>query len=182
MNDKKNTFVCIASGPSLTRADCELVKAAGLPVIAVNNSWQLLPGAAVVFASDLSWWNEYGTTIPTAAERWTTCPLAAQRHQLQQFKSRFLTQSYNSGQLAIELAVSRGARRVLLLGYDCSLRAGTHWHGNHENIRNPTADSVKRWREEFARLQQWAAGIEIINCSRETALKIFPRSTIEAEL
>lgn len=152
------------------------------PAIAINNSWQMLPTADVVFASDLSWWNEYGATVPAAAERWTTCPLAAQRHQLQQFKSRFLAQSYNSGQLAIELAVSRGARRVLLLGYDCSLRAGTHWHGNHENIRNPTADSVKRWHDEFARLQQWAAGIEIINCSRETALKIFPRSTIEAEL
>lgn len=152
------------------------------PAIAVNNSWQMLPTADVVFASDLSWWNEYGATVPAAAERWTTCPLAARRHQLQQFKSRFLTQSYNSGQLAIELAVSRGARRVLLLGYDCSLRTGTHWHGNHENIRNPTADSVKRWHDEFARLQQWAAGIEIINCSRETALKVFPRSTIEAEL
>ncbi|NDO82655.1 hypothetical protein CJP72_18315 [Citrobacter sp. NCU1] len=175
------TIICIASGPSLNEHDCRLVANSGLPVIAVNNSWQLLPGATI-FASDLSWWNEYGATVPTTAERWTTCPLAAQRHQLLQFKSCFLTQSYNSGQLAIELAVTRGARRVLLLGYDCSLRAGTHWHGNHENIRNPTADSVKRWRDEFARLQQWAAGIEIINCSRETALKIFPRSTIEAEL
>lgn len=176
------TIICIASGPSLTSHDCSLVADSDLPVIAVNNSWQMLPGADVVFASDLSWWNEYGATVPPTAERWTTCQLAAKRHQLHQFNSRFLTQSYNSGQLAIELAVSRGARRVLLLGYDCSLRAGTHWHGNHENIRNPTTDSVKRWREEFARLQQWAVGIEIINCSRETALKIFPRSTIEAEL
>lgn len=176
------TIICVASGPSLIRTDCEMAQASGLPMIAVNNSWQMVSGATVIFASDLSWWDEYGTTVPTAAERWTTCPLAAQRHQLQQFKSRFLTQSYNSGQLAIELAVSRGARRVLLLGYDSSLRAGTHWHGNHKNIRNPTADSVKRWHDEFARLQQWAAGIEIINCSRETALKAFPRSTIEAEL
>lgn len=176
------TFICIASGPSLNTADCALVAAAGLPVIAVNNSWQMLPAADVVFASDLVWWNEYGATVPRTAERWTTCQLAAQRHQLQQFKSRFLTQSYNSGQLAIELAISRGARRVLLLGYDCSLRTGTHWHGDHDNIRNPTRESVARWHEEFLQLRQWAAGIEIINCSRETALKVFPRSTIEAEL
>jgi hypothetical protein len=177
-----STVICVASGPSLNKYDCSLVVRSGLPVIAVNNTWQMLPNVTVIFASDLSWWNEYGAAVPATAERWTTCPLAAQRYQLQQFKSRFLTQSYNSGQLAIELAVYRGARRVLLLGYDCSLRDGSHWHGNHENIRNPTTDSVKRWREEFARLHQWAAGIEIINCSRETALKMFPRSTIEAEL
>lgn len=176
------TTICVASGPSLNKYDCEMVARSGLPVIAVNNSWQLIPIADVVFASDLTWWNEYGASVPLTAERWTTCPLAAQRYQLQQLKSHFLTQSYNSGQLAIELAISRGARRVLLLGYDCSLRAGTHWHGDHENIRNPTADSVRRWHDEFTLLQQWAAGIEIINCSRETALKAFPRSTIEAEL
>lgn len=177
-----STTICVASGPSLNSKDCALAIDSGLPVIAVNNSWQLFPYAGLVFASDLTWWNEYGATVPKTTERWTTCPLAAQRHQLQQFKSRFLTQSYNSGQLAIELAISCGARRVLLLGYDCSLRAGIHWHGDHENIRNPTRESVARWHEEFLRLRQWAAGIEIINCSRETALKVFPRSTIEAEL
>lgn len=179
--DDWQTVVCIASGPSLTLDDCTLVAETGLPVIAVNNSFQLLPSCNVVFASDLSWWNEYGELVPHCA-RWTTCQIAAQRHQLQLFKSRFLMQSYNSGQLAIELAISQGAQRILLLGYDCSIRAGTHWHGNHENIRNPTSQSVQRWRDEFLRLRQWAAGIEIINCSRRTELKIFPRSVLEVEL
>jgi len=175
------TTICVASGPSLTESDCKLVAATGLPVITVNNTWRLFQGS-VVFASDLSWWVEYGDEVPNSAERWTTCPLAVQRYQLQQFKSRFLTQSYNSGQIAIELAIHRGARRILLLGYDCSLRAGTHWHGKHKNIRNPTSESIQRWRDEFIRLRQWAAGIEIINCSRETDLHVFPRSTLEAEL
>ena len=120
-------------------------------------------------------------TAPRYSRCWRTCLIAAQRLQLQQFKSRFLTQSYNSAQLAIELAISRGARRVLL-GYDCSLRTGIHWLGDYHNICNPTREIVVRWHEEFMQLRQWAAGIDIINCSRETDLKVFPRGTIEAEL
>lgn len=176
-----STVACIASGPSLTHDDCMLVASSGLPTIAVNNSCQLLPSCDVVFASDLSWWNEYGELVPHCA-RWTTCKIAAQRYQLQLLKGRFLEQSYNSGQLAIELAISLGAQRILLLGYDCSIRIGTHWHGNYENIRNPTLESVQRWRDEFLRLRQWAAGIEIINCSRRTELKVFPRGALEVEL
>ncbi|MBI0275674.1 hypothetical protein I6H07_07465 [Hafnia alvei] len=177
-----STAVCIASGPSLTQSDCELVACSGLPIIAVNNSWQLLPSCDVVFASDLSWWNEYVTTVPTTAERWTTCPLAAPRHHLRLFKSHLLTQSYNSGQLAIELAHLLGAYRVLLLGYDCSLASGTHWHGNHVTLRNPDATSVSRWHEEYARLRLLFPNLNVINCSRQSSLQVFPRQRLEEVL
>ncbi|PNK93080.1 hypothetical protein CEQ28_023300 [Hafnia alvei] len=38
---------------------------------------------------------------------------------------------------------------MLLLGYDCSLASGTHWHGNHVTLRNPDATSVSRWHEDM---------------------------------
>ncbi|MGQ6076331.1 hypothetical protein ACUNGR_13575 [Serratia sp. IR-2025] len=54
-----HTVVCVASGPSLTAADCALVEASGLPAIAVNNSWRLIPACAVIYAADCCWWELY---------------------------------------------------------------------------------------------------------------------------
>ncbi|MCU3444303.1 phage holin family protein [Enterobacter asburiae] len=75
-----------------------------------------------------------------------------------------------------------GASRVLLLGYDCSIRNGTHWHGNHAQLSNPDKFSVARWQDEFSRLRTVAGGVEIINCSRFTRLTCFPRQSLETAL
>lgn len=90
--------------------------------------------------------------------------------------------SFNSGQRAIELAIYRGARRVLLVGYDCSIRDGAHWHGAHAGLANPDAMSVARWHDEFRQLRDWAVGVEIINCSRRTRLRCFQRQSLEVAL
>lgn len=88
--------------------------------------------------------------------------------------------AYNSGQLAIKLAAQLGAERVILLGYDCSLSSGIHWHGAHgDGLDNPDAAEVNRWHSDFASLRAELAGIEIINASRHTELTCFPISTPE---
>lgn len=52
--------------------------------------------------------------------------------------------AFNSGQRAIQLAAHFGAERIILLGYDCSLENGTHWHGNHpDGLKNPDGDCVR---------------------------------------
>lgn len=86
----------------------------------------------------------------------------------------------NSGLRAIELAIGFGAARVLLLGYDCSVTSGTHWHGDHKLTKNPDAKRCAEWQRHFAMLDPKQA--EIINCSRETALNCFPRMTLEKAL
>jgi len=91
--------------------------------------------------------------------------------------------SFNSGQRAIQLAARLGAMRVLLLGYDCSIENGRHWHGDHPgDLKNPDYASVERWQVEISRVLLALPGLEIINCSRRSALRCFPFSTIEAEL
>jgi len=88
----------------------------------------------------------------------------------------------NSGAGAIALAAKAGARRVLLLGYDCQKTGGkAHWHGDHpEGLGN--AGSIHKWPAQFAQLKASMAGVEIINCSRATALTCFPRQPLEAAL
>lgn len=176
------TMVCIASGPSLTVDDCRLVSASGLPVIAVNSSWQAVLDCKYIFAGDHKWWQENHNTITSNARLWTVSGRAASEYGLNLFHSRFVRELYNSGQLAIEFAISRGATRVLLLGYDCSIKSGSHWHGDHQNLKNPTVSNTQRWHGEFLRLSQWAKNVDIINCSRETELTWFRREALLSAL
>lgn len=89
---------------------------------------------------------------------------------------------HNSGCGAIALAVNGGARRVLMLGYDCQKTGGqAHWHGDHpKGLGN--AGSIERWPAKFQALAKECGGVEIINCSRETALEVFPRMPLEEAL
>nr|WP_298117429.1 hypothetical protein [uncultured Pseudomonas sp.] len=171
------TAACIASGPSLTASDCALIASAGLPTIAVNSSWRLARFAAVIYAGDPAWWQAYGAEIDIAAARWTCTEQAAARFDLNLHRVRG---GYNSGLRAIQLAIEFGAARVLLLGYDCSVAAGTHWHGNHDKTKNPDVSRCQAWQRQFAMLDR--KGVEIINCSRETALTCFPCQSLEAAL
>ena len=176
------TFICIASGPSLTPADCELVSRSGFPIVAVNSTWRAVPDCHYIYAADRSWWDKYHPTITTAAERWTCSMGAALKYGLNYFPHPDRA-SFNSGQRAIQLAARLGAMRVLLLGYDCSIENGRHWHGDHPgDLKNPDACSVERWHAEFSRVLPALPGLEVINCSRRSALSCFPFSTIEKAL
>lgn len=171
------TVVCIASGPSLSEADCEVVRRSGLPTIAVNTSWQRAPFAAVLYAGDAVWWEENAGKVNIPAERWTCSRLAAK-----QFDAR-LHQAYgpyNSGMRAIQFAIDCGASRVILLGYDCSVEKGSHWHGDHAGTKNPDGHKVRLWQQQFSMVAMHAKarGIEILNCSADTALKCFPRADL----
>lgn len=87
----------------------------------------------------------------------------------------------NSGAGAIAAAHHFGARRVILLGYDCQHTGGRkHWHGDHpEGGGSGNAGSVGKWPAQFLELVRHLAGVEVINCSRETALTVFPRAQLE---
>jgi hypothetical protein len=173
---KVNTWVCIASGPSLNAHDCELVRAAGLPTIAVNNSWQLAPWCDHLYAGDLAWWDSYGSEAPTTCQRWSCTRQAVAKHGLNWHEKYG---EYNSGIRAIELAFKLGAERVLLLGYDCTVTNGTHWHGDHPSTKNPDEALCRKWNKQHARLARKA---DVVNCSRETALSAYRLGMLEKEL
>jgi hypothetical protein len=175
------TIACVASGPSLSSPDCQKLLEAHIPIIAVNNSWRAAPFCSAIYAADCCWWEEYSGEITSPASRWCGDSFTANRFGIHHLDSK-ISGSFNSGQRAIELAIHLGATRVLLVGYDCSIRQGTHWHGQHQMLANPDNFSVNRWHEEFKRLQQQYPSIEILNCSRRTRLKCFPIMSLEAAL
>ncbi len=85
----------------------------------------------------------------------------------------------------MNLAILFGARRLILLGFD--MKAGTngetHFHGPHPpEIRR--ASDYANWKQYFRQAvpDLARAGVEVINCSRETALTCFPRAELRAVL
>lgn len=173
------TFICVASGPSLTQEDCITAAASGFPIIAVNSSWQRVPDCQHLYANDRQWWDKHHADVSCTAKKWTSVQGVASRYGLSFFPSP-LKGSFNSGQRAILLAKHLGAEQILLLGYDCSIEHGTHWHGNHDaGLKNPTKNNIIRWKEQFARLAKSLPAETVINCSRHTELVAFPCGTLE---
>jgi hypothetical protein len=85
----------------------------------------------------------------------------------------------NSGAGAISLAAQGNPKRIILLGYDCQKTGGkAHWHGDHPPTLG-NAGQIDRWHTKFAKQAKELTGVEIINCSRVTALICWPRANLE---
>ena len=187
------TVVCIGGGPSLTKADVEFVRGKAR-VIAVNDAYKLAPWADVLYGCDGKWWNwhkgvpsfiglkycmTYDKNIkwPGVARLRNDGPreLCLQRDGLRNGR--------NSGYQAINLAVLLGATRIILLGYDMK-PAGrkNHWFGEHP--RSASSLPYRDWLAAFSSLPKplQQLGVEVINCSRDTALTTFPRRPLEVVL
>lgn len=74
--------------------------------------------------------------------------------------------------------------RIVLVGYDMQIEDGLHWHGAHEGLNNPAARDCARWRHviDGASAQIKALGIKVYNASEKSALKAFPKMTLEEAL
>lgn len=170
------TVFCVGSGPSLTAGDCAAIENSGHPIVAVNTSWKAVPSASILFAGDEAWWAANSSTVESQAVRWTCNTSASLKYGLRLFKSS--GRHWNSGLCAIELAEFLGAEKIVLIGYDCSVRRGVHWHGKHDKTQNPTSGVCQSWIAQFKQLSH-RAKVPIINCSRDTALTCFPRVELE---
>lgn len=178
---------CIASGPSLTKEDCEAVHAAGLPTVVTNTSFRLAPWADILFGFDGRWWDAHLSEVKSVfSGRLVSYAIRSASTGIEHVqKDRWFTTFGNSGACAISIAIALGAKRVLLLGYDCSRGpAGEkHWHGDHPHGMSNCA-SMSKWQYQFGQVAKHARakGVDVINASRRTALRCFEKQTLEQAL
>lgn len=88
----------------------------------------------------------------------------------------------NSGFGAVNLAVQFGVSRIILVGFDCRIDKGRHWHADHPiSLNNPTVKTVARWRRvlDDAAPTFRALDIEVLNASPVSALAAYPKVTLE---
>lgn len=186
-----STIVCLGGGPSLTAEDVEACRGRA-QVIAINDAYRLAPWADVLYAADAKWW-KWHTGVPSfTGLKYSLQPTAAQWPGVQVLQNtgerglevdpRGLRTGRNSGFQAMNLAVHLGARRIVLLGYDMQ-RAGRqeHWFGDHpDRGHSPYGTFVPAFATLLEPLR--ALGVEVLNCSRVSALTCFLRSPLAEAL
>jgi len=175
---------CIASGPSLTQADCDLIAQSGAKVCCVNNAWQMFNRIDYLYAGDLKWWKAYADQLTISiGEKWTCAKSAAKKFGLNLHKANG---PFNSGMRAIQWAIEQGFKSIALLGYDCSIKLGSHFHGDHTfpKARQLTNQKVRNWHLQFLKVERQAcrAGVKVYNCSRYTEMVCFPLMDLEEAL
>lgn len=195
---KGGTVLVLGSGPSLSRADVEMASARVDAVIAVNDTYKFAPDATALYAADAHWWGWHQGAQEHTSERKVYYPAFTGR-----FKYCLKATSYpdvlvlkkgpetglsldpasvalgrNSVYQAINVGVHFGGTRILLLGVDMKNDHGAHFFGRHpNNTEAPYAVCIQRFATMGEPLK--AIGVEVINCTRDTALKVFPRVPLE---
>ncbi len=185
------TAVICASGPSLTAADVEYCRGKARAIV-VNSTYELAPWADVLYAADARWWRwnkgaadfmglKYSLERVDPTFRVVTMKSGGDRGLAREADT--LRTGRNSGYQAINLAVHFGVSRIVLLGYDMQPAPGgqVHWHADHPG---KPRTAFREWIPFFESLVEplAAAGVSVVNCTRETALTCFPRAALEATL
>jgi hypothetical protein len=194
-----STVVCIASGPSLTAEDVAYVLARKnenphVRVIAVNREFESAPWADVCYGADFDFWYAYIASFREkfkGGEAWTMSVPAKERFGINCI-GRFGGDGYsivpgtistggNSGYQAVHLAAYWGAKKIVMLGYDMQRTGGKeHHYGIHAHgLRN--GRNFPFWIRRFTPLLRDLKnmGIEVLNCTRKTALTSVPRTALD---
>ena len=158
-----------------------------------------------MYACDHRWWDAYGQDCikTTNAERWIQNNEAQRDNDKEHYRAakkwgcnivygrfcsglgkEFIHYGENSGYQAINLAYLWGAAKIILLGFDMQATGGkVHFFGDHkqglcngpafENIAPKFTPLAKDLKKE---------GVEVINCTRKTALTCFKRQDLKTVL
>lgn len=89
----------------------------------------------------------------------------------------------NSGFQAVNLAIQFGANRILLVGFDLS---GEHYYGRNNWFKGGNPDKsvfdacIKAWSDNTEIIR--SLGVQVINTNNQSALRCFPKHSIEDAL
>lgn len=130
---------------------------------------------------DRDWWDRYIDEVNATFEG----ARFSNNQQHERYRVHKVTHKCfaNSGAGCVATAVAAGAKKIILLGFDCQKTDGkSHWHGDHpKGLGN--ANKIELWGDKFRQLaQSIPQDVEVINASRQTALTVFPRGELEAFL
>lgn len=185
--------VLVASGPSITQEDVDYCREKAR-VLVVNDCYKLAPWADALYACDPAWWTLHEGAPAFKGQRWTQSKKAAELWNLSwitgdhrsglSLEPELIHFGHNSGYQALNLAVLFGVKKIILLGYDMKRTNGKeHWFGDHPpklKVAIPFPMFLKAFDSVGPDLER--AGVNVINCTRETALTCFPKAELRETL
>ncbi len=164
-------------------------------VIAVNDAYKLAPTATALYAADEHWWKWHQGAVAHEVGRLHYPAFTGRfKYGLKRYADiqvlkkgpetglsadpSAVALGRNSVYQAMNVAVHFGAGRILLLGVDMQGQPGSHFFGRHPNGTGPPFNICM---ERFATMVKplKALNIQVLNCTRTTALKVFPCVPLE---
>jgi hypothetical protein len=189
-NDPSRTWVCIGTGPSLSTKDINYCRSRKWSLATCNNAIFYASDSKIHHACDYRWWRMYGTKVRNQHTRLTTCC----RNSAKRFGLTLLGcvesdgfaadpgplygQLPLSGYQLLQIVSWEKPDRIILLGYDMQHTDGkAHVHGDHPKDW-PNAYKLENHVRMFDFVRP-VLRIPVINCTRESALESFQRSTVD---
>lgn len=162
-------------------------------VIGVNAAFMLGNWVDVLFFGDDQFYSKNenkingfeGLKISCAIEKYKLPDSIRHIERLKKFgiseQSDLLYWNESSGAAAINLAIHFGVKKIFLLGFDmCNVNDKSHFHKHYGHSKPP----YERHLLAFEQISKDAEklGVEIINCSPNSAIKQFSKMTIKEAL
>lgn len=200
-NWRGDTVFCIATGASLTKEQLQFVRDRThiVRVIAINDAGLETTSqrpytasfADILYAADFAFWRTHhpatgALRVSAAQVQGNPCPvcegladLLVKLHPapVPLNVAGRVWHGLHSGIQALQLAVTLGAEKVYLLGYDCVPRFGrTNYVDKAPGLNNGWHGERHDWAQKYSRID-WP--IPIINCTPGSAIDAFPKLNIE---
>jgi hypothetical protein len=176
----------------------DAVRGRGFVAVVNNVSFLMAPWADLLYSCDSAWWNHYAEElVGFKGERVSIDPKAHGRHGVRTLRKedgdglgrRAIRTGCNSGYQLINLAYLRGAKTIVLLGYDMQFSEGDtgrhHFHADHPKpLGNFARGMPKLCASKFPALAKDLSedGVRVVNCTRQTALSCFERAPLSEVL
>ncbi|UFX41926.1 hypothetical protein HAP47_0021760 [Bradyrhizobium sp. 41S5] len=182
------TAVIVASGPSATHVDLAQAKGKA-KLITINDSWRLAPWADALYAHDEAWWDVWSGVpsfngLKISGQR-TNPKWDVKLARINKYRDEILVEpdgtigwGSHGGFHALNLAIQFGARRIVLVGYDCRIDQGINWHGGHQHgLPNKGIVCVTIWRKvlDMQALLLKKLGVEVLNASPVSTLTAYQK-------
>ena len=193
---RNKTAILMATGPSLTQEQVEYVRdhKEDQIVFGCNDVYKICDFMDIHYACDTRWWKHNGKTFREKfpkLESWTQCKTSSDEYNLNwtdgnhsaglSLSPELIHFGSNSGYQLLNIAFLMGCNKFLLLGYNMQHFGGkSHFFGDHEggmNNNSPYTTFVTK----YGTIQDPIKKL-IINCTENSALKVFKKSTLEEEL
>jgi len=186
-----NPVYIIGGGSSLRSFNFDSIH--GQITLAVNDSFLFLPWVTSLFSVDTTWIKNRKESI----ERFSgdVCLAVPENFDMTQGPSNAMyvrrgrtepgfsedpttihIGGGNSGFGAINYAILKGAKKIILLGFDFKVLTDWHWHGNYEWEGSFNSKMYSNWATRLNEQAEYLLnkGIEVLNASPSGALKAFP--------
>ncbi len=199
------TVTILATGPSLDRRQIRLVREARRTdrcrVIAINEAGlrRFLPLSApwadILYAADAHWWSHYKPSFyglrlygeidpnsPTPPKAANVLPLHVwQRGDTMGLLPGEVLSGGHSGFQALNLALTLGARKVILLGYDCGGSA-RNCHRDRAAMFTQIQPPFDAWAAMYDRVPVQFPNQTVVLCSPESRISAFENMDLEDAL